>query len=371
MRRAGHLASFADALVVGGGNRRLEAIAALIDWAGVERLVAPVYAGPTGRSSYPVLSLFKAVLLGAWHGLGDPELEAALGDRLSFRRFAGLGLDAAVPDHSTLWRFRDQLRRLELAEAAFAEVNRQLEQQGLVVKAGTLVDATLIPAAAAEPPKQKGGGRSAADPDAAWAKRAKGSAHFGYKLHIGADAGSGIVRRARLTPANVNEITIGPAMVAGDEASVWADKAYVGPTMAQAIAAAGANLRDAPQRADRPGARPDRGRLRDAETFLRSGPAALHEPGAQRHRRAADPHRLEPRPRRRPLPPGLINPPPPADRAHRPLRENWVQPKSTQTNYAAHSKNNLCKAPAKAGAHCSASRALDRWVPAFAGKRGV
>src|ERR1700722_14254095 len=122
MRRAGHLASFADALVVGGGNRRLEAIAALIDWAAVERLLAPVYAAPTGRSSYPVLSLFKAVLLGAWHGLGDPELEAALGD---------------------------QLRRLELAEAAFAAVNRQLERQGLVVKAGTLVDATLIPAAAA------------------------------------------------------------------------------------------------------------------------------------------------------------------------------------------------------------------------------
>lgn len=243
MRRAGEVASFADALVVGGGNRRLEAIAGLIDWPAVERLLAPVYASPTGRASYPVLSLFKAVLLGAWHGLGDPELEAALGDRLSFRRFCGLALDAAVPDHSTLWRFRDELRRLGLAEAVFAEVNRQLEARGLVVKAGTLVDATLVRAAAAEPPKQKGGGRSAADPDAAWAKRAKGGAHFGYKLHVGVDAGSGIVRRARLTPANVNEITMGPALVAGDEASVWADKAYVGPTMAGAITAAGARNR--------------------------------------------------------------------------------------------------------------------------------
>src|SRR5205085_7524825 len=91
----------------------------------VERLLEPVYAAPTGRASYPLLSLFKAVLLGAWHGLGDPELEAALADRLSFRRFAGLGLDEAVPDHSTLWRFRDQLRRLGLAEGLFAEVNRQ------------------------------------------------------------------------------------------------------------------------------------------------------------------------------------------------------------------------------------------------------
>ena len=243
MRREGKQASFAEALVAGGGNRRLEAIEELVDWAAVERLLAPVYAAPTGRASYPVLSLFKAVLLGAWHGLGDPELEAALGDRLSFRRFAGLALDEPVPDHSTLWRFRDQLLRLGLAEAAFAEVNRQLEIKGLVVKAGTLVDATLIPAAAAEPPKQKGGGRSVADPDAAWAKRATGRAHFGYKLHAGVDAGTGIVRRARLTPANVNEITVGPEMVAGDEASVWADKAYVGPTMARAIAAAGAKNR--------------------------------------------------------------------------------------------------------------------------------
>ena len=141
------------------------------------------------------------------------------------------------------WLFRDQLRRLGQAEVAFAEVNRQLERQGVVAKAGTLVDATLIPAAAAEPPKQKGGGRSAADPDAAWAKRAKGGAHFGYKLHVGVDAGSGVVRRAQLTPANVNEITVGPALVAGDEASVWADKAYVGPTMAQAITAAQAKNR--------------------------------------------------------------------------------------------------------------------------------
>jgi IS5 family transposase len=256
MRREMKPASFAEALVVGGANRRLEAIAELIDWAALARLLEPVYAAPSGRASYPVLSLFKAVLLGAWYGLGDPELEAALGDRLSFRRFAGLALDEAVPDHSTLWRFRDQLRQLGLAQGLFEAVNAQLERHGMVVKAGTLVDATLIPAAAAEPPKQKGGGRSKADPDAAWAKRAKGGAHFGYKLHASVDAGSGIVRRARLTPANVNEITIGPELVAGDEGSVWADKAYVGPTMARAIIAAGAKNRVQRRRQKNRGLRP-------------------------------------------------------------------------------------------------------------------
>lgn len=242
MRRKPGRRGFAEALVVGGGSARLERIDGLIDWAAVEALLEPIYAASTGRPSYPVLSMLKVMLLQQWYGLGDPGMEEALGDRLSFRRFTGLSLDEAVPDHSTISRFRKELTRRGLAEAVFCEVNRQLEAKGLVVKAGTLVDATLVTAAAAEPPKQKGGGRSKADPDAKWAKQGK-AARFGYKLHVAVDQGSGIVRGARLTPANVNEITIGPELVQGDEGSVWADKAYVGPTMRAAIQAAGARDR--------------------------------------------------------------------------------------------------------------------------------
>src|SRR5438067_4848751 len=102
MRREKRAASFADALVVGIGNRRLEAIDSLVDWLAVERLLEPVYAAPTGRGSYPLLSLFKAVVLGAWHGLGEPELGTALADRLSFGRFAEVGVDVAVPVYYAL-----------------------------------------------------------------------------------------------------------------------------------------------------------------------------------------------------------------------------------------------------------------------------
>lgn len=242
MRRKQGQLGFAEAFVVGGGSARLERIDGLLDWSAVERLLEPIYASPTGRPAYPVLSLLKVVLLQQWYGLGDPAMEEALGDRLSFRRFAGLPLDAAVPDHSTICRFRNELVRRGLAEAVFAEVGRQLQAQGLVMKAGTLIDATVIAAAAAEPAKQKGGGRSKADPDAAWAKQGA-KAKFGYKLHVAVDRGSGLVRAARLTPANVNEITIGPELVQGDEAAVWADKAYVGPTMRAAVQAAGARDR--------------------------------------------------------------------------------------------------------------------------------
>ena len=243
--------SFAEALVRGGGNRRLDRISCLLDWGRLDGLLEGVYGSATGRPSYPPLVLLKVLLLESWYGLSDPAMEEALGDRLSFRRFAGLGLDEAVPDHSTISRFRSLLAERGLAEGLFAEVERQLDARGLMVKAGTLIDATVIDAAAAEPPRQKGGGRSKADPDAAWIKHAPGKARFGYKLHAALDHGSGIVRRARVTPANVAEVTVGHELVVGDERAVYADKAYVGPKMRERLKAGG--IKDRVQRRARRG----------------------------------------------------------------------------------------------------------------------
>lgn len=230
MRRERSQAGFAEAFVVGGGNRRLERVDEIVDWRPVDRLLEPIYAALTGRPAYQPLSMVKVVLLQSWYGLGDPAMEEALGDRLSFRRFVGLGLGEPVPDHSTICRFRRELVRLGLAEAVFDEINRQLTAHGLIVKQGTLIDATLVDAAAAEPRKQKGGGRSEADPDAVWTRRG-GAARFGYKLHVAVDRDTQMVRGARLTPAHVNEVVVGHDLVQGDEAAVWADKGYVGPAM--------------------------------------------------------------------------------------------------------------------------------------------
>lgn len=231
--------SFAEVLVQGGRNARLDRISALIDWSQVERLLEGIYASGTGRPSYPPLMLLKVLLLEGWYGLGDPAMEEALSDRLSFRRFVGLGLEDEVPDHSTISRFRTLLAERELADALFAEVTGQIEGKGLVIRTGTLIDATAIEAAAAEPPRQKGGGRSAADPDARWMKRPDGSALFGYKLHLAVDHGTGIVRRAQVTPANVADVDKGHELVIGDEANVYADKGYVGPRMRERLKAAG------------------------------------------------------------------------------------------------------------------------------------
>jgi len=232
--------SFADQLVgdVARGNATLERIAALVDWTAVKKLLGPLRSNPMGAPGYPSLVLFKALLLQRWYGLSDEALEEALGDRLSFRRFAGLSLSQAVPDHSTLWRFREVLSASGLAECAFAEITGQIEKSGFVLKRGTLIDASLVPSAVNAPPvptnplpPDRDGRpgnklvRSALDPDAAWTWTMQGY-HFGYKLHLAMDEGSRIVRRLKVTPANVNETVVADDLICGDEQTLYADKAY-------------------------------------------------------------------------------------------------------------------------------------------------
>ena len=225
--------SFLDALLPAGfgRNQRLERISSLIDWEKIGRLVAQVRPGETGRPPYEPLAMFKALLLAQWYGLSDPGLEESLNDRVSFRRFCGFALDAQTPDETTLCRFRNALKQAGLGEALFAEVLRQLEAAGFVLKTGTLIDATLVRSAAATPPSgstERGvESRSPHDPDANWTRQGrKRNLFFGYKAHLGVDRGSGLIRSRKLTPAKVYESEVADELVMGDERAVYADKAY-------------------------------------------------------------------------------------------------------------------------------------------------
>jgi transposase, IS5 family len=225
VRRTGQM-SFVDALLPDGLGRsgRLDRLSALVKWYRFEKLLAGLRDPGPGQPGYPPLVMFKALLLQSLYGLSDAELEEALSDRLSFRRFAGLSLTDAVPDHTTLCRFRGRLVVEGLLEKLFAELDRQLDQAGLVLKRGTMLDATLIEtAASARPPRD----REATDPDARFAKRSgKPGACFGYKAHVGVDEGSGLIRTVLTTPANVNDTTPADGLIRGDEGIVWADAAY-------------------------------------------------------------------------------------------------------------------------------------------------
>ena len=253
-RKRGQM-SLADGLVSRrkGLNDQLDRVSMWVDWTAVERLLSPLAPSQRGAPGYAPVILFKAVLLAQWHGLSDEALEAALEDRVSFRRFCGLGLMDAVPDHTTLWRFREALGREGLAKAVFGEIDRQLERRGLMMKKGTLVDASLIAAqarppappevAASEAAPTAPAGRPASrlvksetDPDAGWTRRGK-TRFFGYKAHIGVDQGSGLIRRQALTGAQVNDTVMGDALIVGDERAVYADKAYDSHARRAALAA--------------------------------------------------------------------------------------------------------------------------------------
>lgn len=232
---------FGDHVVAGRRSRRkdqLSEIAELVDWPAVEVLLRPLRSCRMGRPPYPPLLLFKALLLQRWYSLSDEALEDALCDRLSFRRFIGLGLEEDIPDASTLCRFRCDLAGCSMGEALFEAVGRSLDARGLIVRQGTLIDASLIAAAVAEPRKQPGGGTSSIDPEASWAKKGN-KATFGYKLHIAVDQGSGLIRAAQVTGARVADCTVGPDLVQGDEATVYADMAYDNAVMRNRLEAAG------------------------------------------------------------------------------------------------------------------------------------
>ncbi len=209
-----------------GRDERLERIDAAIDWRQLAKVVDGVYAAPTGRPSYPPVVMVKVLLLQQWYDASDEGMEEALWDRVSFKRFVGLGMEDEVPDHSTISRFRKEVTDRGLGRRLFKELTRQLDKKGLVVKKGTLLDATIVEAQARRPSsREQPGGRSGTDPDARFTRK-RGKSHYGYKAHIGMDAGSGLIREAVFTPANVNDTEVADSLVSGDEEAVYADKAY-------------------------------------------------------------------------------------------------------------------------------------------------
>jgi transposase, IS5 family len=216
----------ADGLVQRRGKKTgwLDQLDAAIDGAAVEKILDGIYASREGGRAYPLLTYLKLLLLQQWHGLSDEAREAAVDDRLSFRRFAGLPLAEGVPDHSSIGGFREQLAKRGLAARVLAEVNRQLDAKGLIIRRGTLIDASIIEAAV-RPPAGDAGEVSPRDPDAGWTKK-NGRSRFGYKAPAAVDEGSGLVRQAVMTPADVHDSVVADERVQGDEAAVYADKAY-------------------------------------------------------------------------------------------------------------------------------------------------
>ena len=227
-RRIGQLGWSDAALSQRSSDRgsRLRKISGLLDWSSFEKHLGGFYVSRRGEAAYPALMMFKVLLLQRWYDLSDPEMEEALWDRLSFRMFSGLSVEDATPDHSTIWRFRERLAKRGLMDLLMAELTAQLDGGGFILKQGTLIDASIVESAARRP-RMKEGKTSATDPEARFGTgNQRGKYSFGYKLHIAVDQISGFVRALTVTPANAQEVMLGPGLIQGDEAAVYADRGY-------------------------------------------------------------------------------------------------------------------------------------------------
>jgi IS5 family transposase len=203
----------------------LDAMERAVPWTALLALIAPLSPRKrTGRPPFALEAMLRIHFLQQWFSLSDLAMEEALFDVPLYREFAGLGGMSRLPDRVSILRFRHLLEEHRLAEQFLQVVNAHLAKAGLMLKEGTMVDATLI--AAPSSTKNQGGER---DPEMHQVKKGN-QWHFGMKAHIGADADSGLVHTVVGTAANVNDVTQAHALLHGDETNVFADAGYVGVT---------------------------------------------------------------------------------------------------------------------------------------------
>jgi IS5 family transposase len=195
----------------------------VVPWEPLLKLIEPCYpiAG-RGRHPYPLETMLRVHLMQNWFGLSDPAMEEALYEITPVRAFAGLSLSQPIPDETTILNFRRLLETNELAPEIMGRINAYLRRKGLLLKRGSIVDATII----AAPSSTKNAERER-DPEMHQTKKGN-QWHFGMKAHIGVDADSGLVHAVTTTPANEADVEQVEELLHGNEEVVHADAGYTG-----------------------------------------------------------------------------------------------------------------------------------------------
>jgi len=227
---------FGDDLIAGRvpADHWLMQLDRLVDWKAFDPVLGSLYSH-TGRPSHPPRVMFKMLLLEQWFNLSDSEVEMQSRMRIDFLCFLGLSLADPVPDATALVRFRQRLLGDRAGKMLFDRVIEQLAARNMIVRRGTLIDATIVESARSAPPK---GGGGSADQEAGWAVK-RGTATHGYKAHASVDADSDIVRCIVTTAGNVHDSAVADDLVIGDETAVYADKAYCDEGRRQRLKAEG------------------------------------------------------------------------------------------------------------------------------------
>src|SRR6185369_14384903 len=217
----------------------LEEMEQVVPWPRLLRAIERYYprAG-NGRPPMALEKMLRIYFLQQWFNLSDPAMEDALYDIESLRRFARIELGQdEVPDETTILNFRHLLERHGLTKKLFKKINEHLEQRGLLMRQGTIVDATIM--AAPTSTKNASGSR---DPDMSSVRKGQ-EWHFGMKLHVGTDSASGLAHSATVTTASVHDSHVMDDLLHGSESTLYGDSAYIGRERQQPIEAAGIHWR--------------------------------------------------------------------------------------------------------------------------------
>ena len=220
--------SFADAEYAGKRKKTrreifLEEMELVVPWKALVKLIEPHYpVAGRGRRPYPLESILRVHLMQNWFALSDPAMEEALYEIASLRGFARLNLTEPIPDETTILNFRHLLEASDLADDILKAVNAHLVRKGLLLKRGSIVDATII--AAPSSTKNSAGER---DPEMHQTKKGE-QWYFGMKAHIGVDADSGLVHTVTTTAANEADVEQVADLLHGKEKQVWGDSGYRG-----------------------------------------------------------------------------------------------------------------------------------------------
>jgi len=202
----------------------------LIDWKSIESQMNTINNNPMGEKAWPPLVMFKILLLQSFYNLSDPACEKQLARDLLFRRFVNLSLTDPVPDHSTIWRFRNTLNKNGILQKLLDNINHQLNSQGLIIKNGqaSIIDATVIQAKNNRPNKNAKG-ENTQDKDASYnvktASDGKRKTTYGFKAHVNVDE-DGFILAQTLTTGSLHDSNVFEQLLTGSEEAVYADSAY-------------------------------------------------------------------------------------------------------------------------------------------------
>ena len=200
----------------------LEEMEKVVPWNEFQNEIKPYYTEKeTGRKRMDLVMMLKIYFLQQWYSLSDREAEEMIYDRNSFQKFLGIDLLSQIaPDDTTILNFRHLLEEHKLQKRFFAVVNEQLEEKGLLMREGTIVDATIIAAPSSTKNKEQ-----KRDPEMSSTKKGN-QWHFGMKAHIGVDAKSGLVHHLDTTAAKTNDRVPFKKLLHGKEKALFGDKAY-------------------------------------------------------------------------------------------------------------------------------------------------